>query len=47
MTHATVAPTGETFALSDAVELVETVRNGFVESRTTGGCWPPSAPQTR
>ena len=32
MTHATVAPAGETFALSDAVELVETVRNGFVES---------------
>ncbi|MEV5881087.1 asparaginase, partial [Streptomyces sp. NPDC052101] len=36
MTHATVAPAGETFALSDAVELVETVRNGFVESRTAG-----------
>ena len=36
MTHATVAPAGETFALSDAVELVETVRNGFVESRTPG-----------
>ena len=52
MTHATVAPAGETLALSDAVELVETVRNGFVESRpsgpvTTGGCWPPSAPRTR
>ncbi|WP_292070616.1 asparaginase [Brevundimonas sp. UBA7534] len=36
MTHATIAPAGETFALSDAVELVETVRNGFVESRTAG-----------
>ena len=36
MTHATVAPAGETLALSDAVELVETVRNGFVESRTAG-----------
>ncbi|MGC5047898.1 asparaginase [Micrococcus porci] len=36
MTQTSATPARQTFALADAVELVEVVRGGFVESRTAG-----------